>query len=94
MPTLLGLTASGGADAIGEGALDVLDVNASGGANVDLALLPVGDMTLEASGGANVVVNVTDAITGTASGGADVVVQGDPPLQNIDVSGGADLSNG
>ena len=94
VPTLLGLTASGGADAVGEGALDVLDVNASGGANVDLALLPVGDMTLEASGGANVVVNVTDAITGTASGGADVVVQGDPPLQNIDVSGGADLSNG
>jgi hypothetical protein len=37
---------------------------------------------------------VTDAITGNASGGANVVVQGDPPLQNIDVSGGADLSNG
>ncbi|HEY6628432.1 MAG TPA: DUF2807 domain-containing protein [Acidimicrobiia bacterium] len=94
VPTLLGLTASGGADVIGQGALDVLDVNASGGANVDLALLPVGDVTLEASGGANIVVNVTDAITGTASGGADVSVQGDPPLQNIDVSGGADLSNG
>jgi hypothetical protein len=51
-------------------------------------------MTLEASGGANVVVNVTDAITGSASGGANVVVEGDPPLLNIDVSGGADLSNG
>ena len=94
VPMLLGLTASGGADAIGEGALDGLDVNASGGANVDFALLPVGDMTLDASGGANVVVNVNDAITGSASGGADVVVQGDPPLQNIDVSGGADLSDG
>jgi hypothetical protein len=94
VPTLQGLTASGGADAIGEGAVDVLDLRASGGANVDLALLPVGDMTLEASGGANVVVSVTDAITGSASGGADVVVHGDPPLQNIDVSGGADLSNG
>ncbi len=94
VPNLQGLIASGGADAVGEGAVDLLDLNASGGANVDLTLLPVGDMTLEASGGANVVVTVTDAITGMASGGANVMVQGDPPLQNIDVSGGADLSNG
>ncbi len=92
--TLQGLTASGGADVLGEGSIDVLDLHASGGADVDLSLLPVADMTLDASGGANVVVKVTDAITGSASGGADVVVQGDPALQTIDVSGGADLSNG
>ena len=92
--SLQGLSASGGADVIGEGAIDVLDLSASGGADVDLALLPVGDMTLDASGGANVVVNVSDAVTGSASGGADVVVQGDPALQTIEVSGGADLSNG
>jgi hypothetical protein len=91
---LQGLTASGGANVVGEGSVGVLDLRASGGANVDLSLLSAGDMTLEASGGANVVVNVTDAITGSASGGANVVVEGDPPLLNIDVSGGADLSNG
>ena len=88
------LTASGGADVIGNGSVGVLDLRASGGANVDLSLLPAGEMTLEASGGANVVVNVMDAITGSASGGANVVVEGDPPLLNIDISGGANLSNG
>jgi len=92
--TLQGLTASGGANVIGNGSVDLLDLRASGGANVDLSLLPAGDMTLEASGGANVVVNVTDAITGSASGGANVSVEGNPPLQNIDVSGGADVSSG
>jgi hypothetical protein len=92
--SLQGLTASGGSDVNGEGSIDVLDLTVSGGANVDLSLLPVGDMTLNASGGANVVVNVLEALSGSASGGADVLVQGDPPLQNIDVTGGADLSNG
>lgn len=36
---------------------------------------------------------VTESISGEASGGADLIVQGDPPLQNIDVSGGADVGN-
>jgi hypothetical protein len=94
VPGILALAASGGADVIGEGAIDVLDLTASGGANADLTLLTVGDMTLNASGGANVIVMVTAAVTGDASGGANVVIEGDPPFQSVDVSGGADVSGG
>jgi hypothetical protein len=94
VPDMQVLAASGGADVIGEGASDVLDLTASGGANVDMTLLTVGDMTLNASGGANVIVMVTDAVTGDASGGANVVIEGEPPFQSVDVSGGADVSSG
>jgi hypothetical protein len=88
------LVASGGTEVIGEGESDLLDLEASGGADVDLSEITVGDLTLQASGGANVIVTVTDAVTGDASGGADVVIQGDPPFQSIDTSGGADVSGG
>lgn len=88
------LVASGGTEVIGEGESDLLDPEARGGADVDLGEITVGDMTLQASGGASVIVTVTAAVTGNASGGADVVIQGDPPFQSIDTSGGADVSGG
>ncbi|MEX2653186.1 MAG: DUF2807 domain-containing protein [Acidimicrobiia bacterium] len=92
--SLQGLAASGGTEVTGEGASDVLDLNASGGTDVDLALLTVGEMTIRASCGADVTVNVSDSITVVASGGADVVIHGDPPGQSVGVSGGADVTNG
>ncbi len=91
---LLGLEASGGSSVIGQGETTTLEVAASGGADLDLATLIVEEMGLQASGGASVNVNVTDAITGEASGGADVIVDGDPPQQSIETSGGAEVSNG
>ena len=88
------LVASGGSEVIGEGEGDLLDLEASGGADVDLSEITVAEMTLQASGGASVIVTVTETVTGDASGGADVVIQGDPPFQSIDTSGGAEVSNG
>jgi hypothetical protein len=91
---LEGLTASGGSTVVGEGGTEALALEASGGADVDLSLLPVTALTLQASGGASVIAHAGESITGEASGGADVVVLGDPALQDIDVSGGAEVSNG
>jgi Putative auto-transporter adhesin, head GIN domain len=92
--SLLGLEASGGSSVLGQGEASTVEVEASGGADVDLGTLPVAEMTLQASGGANVVVNVTQAITGEASGGADVLVQGEPAQQSLETSGGAEVSYG
>jgi hypothetical protein len=47
----------------------------------------------EASGGADLRVNVTEEITAVASGGAELVILGDPPSQNVESSGGADVVN-
>lgn len=91
---LSGLEASGGSSVIGQGEARLLEVEASGGADVDLATLTVAEMSLDASGGASLIVNVTQTVTGAASGGADVVVQGSPPQQGIETSGGAEVSTG
>ncbi len=91
---LVGIEASGGSDVVGQGETAMLELEASGGANLDLTTLNVNEMTLQASGGANVTVNVTESITGDASGGADVTVTGDPPQQSIETSGGAEVSYG
>ena len=91
---LLGIEASGGSDVIGLGQATTVEIEASGGTDIDLTGLPVVEMTLQASGGANVAVNVTEAITGEASGGADVSVEGSPAQQSIETSGGAEVSYG
>jgi len=94
MPELVGLSASGGSDVDGSGVARSLIVEASGGADLDLAELAVDVMELHASGGSDVTVSVTGEISGDASGGADVTIHGDPPAQDIDVSGGADVNSG
>ncbi len=91
---LLGIEASGGSDVLGQGQATTVEIEASGGTDIDLTALPVAEMILQASGGANVAVNVTEAITGEASGGADVSVEGSPAQQSIETSGGAEVSYG
>jgi hypothetical protein len=93
-PSLDELEASGGTEVTGSGSLGSLSLAASGGTEVDLADLIVDSMNLEASGGASVVVNVTERIEGAASGGAEVTILGNPASQIMDVSGGADVGNG
>lgn len=92
-PVLVELSASGGSDVDGSGALESLSLDASGGSDIDLSDLVVGSMVISASGGSEARVSVTDEISGEASGGSDVTILGDPANQRLDVSGGADVSN-
>jgi hypothetical protein len=92
-PTLVGLSVSGGSDVTGSGVIEALSVTASGGSDVDLTDLVAAVVNAEASGGADLRVNVTEEITAVASGGAELVILGDPPSQNVESSGGADVVN-
>jgi len=93
-PMLDELSASGGSDVDGDGVLESMILDASGGADVDLSDLEVTSMVVNISGGADVTVNVTDQIEGNASGGADLTILGDPANQRVEVSGGAEVGNG
>jgi len=93
-PTLVEVSASGGSDLTGVGEVETLAINASGGADVDLTDLIVATANVEASGGANVTVEITEQIQGEVSGGADLTILGEPTSQNIETSGGADVHNG
>jgi hypothetical protein len=92
-PVLEELAASGGSDVDGSGTLDMLLIAASGGSDLDLSDLVAGSVSVNASGGSDVTVNVTEEVVGSASGGSDLIILGDPASQHIDVSGGADVNN-
>jgi hypothetical protein len=92
-PALEELAASGGSDVDGSGTLDMLVIAASGGSDLDLSDLVAGSVSVNASGGSDVTVNVTEEVVGSASGGSNLTILGDPASQRIDVSGGADVSN-
>jgi hypothetical protein len=92
-PVLEELAASGGSDVNGSGTLDMLLIAASGGSDLDLSDLVAGSVSVNASGGSDVTVNVTEEVVGSASGGSDLTILGDPASQRIDVSGGADVNN-
>jgi hypothetical protein len=92
-PVLEELAASGGSDVDGSGTLDMLLIAASGGSDLDLSDLVAGSVSVNASGGSDVTVNVTEEVVGSASGGSDLTILGDPASQRIDVSGGADVNN-
>jgi hypothetical protein len=91
--TLEELSVSGGSDVDATGSLDRLVVSASGGSDLDLSDLVVDSMVMAASGGSDVAVNVTGEIVGNASGGSNLTIRGQPARQDIEVSGGADVSN-
>jgi hypothetical protein len=92
-PALEELAASGGSDVEGSGTLDMLVIAASGGSDLDLSDLVAGSVSVNASGGSDVTVNVTEEVVGSASGGSNLTILGDPTSQRVDVSGGADVSN-
>ena len=91
--TLEELAVSGGSDVEAAGSLDRLVVGASGGSDLDLSDLVVDSMVIAASGGSDVTANVTGEIVGDVSGGSNLTIGGDPARQDIEVSGGADVSN-
>ena len=93
-PALNELSVSGGSDVEGDGVLESMILDASGGSDVDLSDLEVTSMIVNISGGSDATVNVTDDVEGTASGGADLTILGDPASQRVEVSGGSEVRNG
>ncbi|HSJ83850.1 MAG TPA: DUF2807 domain-containing protein [Acidimicrobiia bacterium] len=91
--TLEELSSSGGSDVEGSGAVDSLVLGASGGSDIDLSNLAVGSLVVTTSGGSDVTVNVTDEIVGDASGGSNLTILGEPSIQRVNVSGGAEVRN-
>ena len=85
------INASGGSDVTAEGQVDSLRADASGGSDVNLADLLARDVTVNASGGADVEVYASESINGSASGGSDVRVYGNPARMSVGTSGGADV---
>lgn len=91
VPDLVGLTASGGSDVVGSGELDELDLEASGGADVDLSNLPIQRITVNTSGGADVTVQPIESVVGEATGGSNLNIDGNPDVVDVETSGGADV---
>jgi hypothetical protein len=89
VPALTELVVDAGASVHGVGTADSLTLAAGGGARVDISEFVVQTMDVDVSGGADVTVNTTGAITGDVSGGAVLTIHGDPASRDLDVSAGA-----
>lgn len=82
---------SGGADIILSGSTDQLQASSSGGSDLKALELVAKIARLEASGGADIKVHVSDQIDANASGGADIAYRGNPKVVNSKTSSGADI---
>lgn len=94
VPALAKVSVTNGANLSGSGSATTLEVDASGGANVDLGGLEADNVTVDLSGGANAVVRVTGTVDGNAANGANLLILGDPARVEVATSGGANVSSG
>jgi len=88
----LDIVLSGGAGLAVAGRATEVTLDASGGAEADLAALTVQTMSVGLSGGATADLSVSELVTGTASGGAAATVAGGAAL-NVQTSGGARVTS-
>ncbi len=65
---------------------------ATRGSHVDATALPAIEVDVEASGGASIALLASGAVTGSASDGATISISGNPPMVDIEISGGANIS--
>ncbi len=86
------ITTRDGADPTGSGVTESYRLQASDGSDVDLVDLQASSVEVDASGGSDVKVFVSESITGQASGAADVEIFGSPANVNVGESGAADVS--
>lgn len=86
------VSSSGGSDIELRGTAVNAKMDASGGSDIDAARLKVQVCEVEASGGADISVNVEKEINARASGGADISYEGNPGKVNVSESGGGDIS--
>lgn len=91
MPSLDGLSASGGSAITASGDAASYSIDASGGSAINTSALQANDVTVDVSGGAAVQLLAAASVTGEASGGAAVSVLGSPAVFDIQSSGGASV---
>jgi hypothetical protein len=82
---------SGGADITISGFTDQLQARSSGGSDLKALELIAKKARLEASGGADIKVHVSEQIDANASGGADIAYRGNPEVLNSKTSSGAGI---
>jgi len=87
--TLIDVSGSGSVEISGSGS--DLDIEASGGSNVDLADFPVSDTSVIASGASTVVVNSSGTLKVEASGASRIEYLGSPTLGPVNLSGASSL---
>lgn len=92
MPGLVGLFADGGASVHGVGAADELELQAEGGAAVDLEDMVVQTVDVAMDGGSTATINPSLKVTGRVTGGATLTLTNSPTSRDLDVSGGGNVS--
>jgi len=90
----LDATTNGGAKLILAGQANEVKLRANGGASISAFDFTCEQVQVIANGGANVKLNVTDKITGTANGGGTITYRGDPTEENISKNGGGTVKRG
>jgi hypothetical protein len=80
---------SGGSDSDISGTAKTASISISGGSDMDAYSLTVADCTVNASGGSDVSVTVTNKLTASASGGSDISYKGDCELAKSASGGGS-----
>lgn len=89
---VLELESSGGSDLTLRGKADRAVITVSGGSDLHASRFEVREAEIEAGGGSDVEITVTESLTANISGGSDLSYGGEPRYTNIDASGGADAS--
>ena len=85
--------ASGGADIVLSGYSKYFEANSSGGSDIKALEMVVENANLEASGGADITIDVKESLEARASGGADIKYRGNPSKVDIHDSSGGDIRN-
>lgn len=83
---------SGGSDVELAGTAGTLHISISGGSDIDASELNAVAAEVQASGGSDVAIAVSERLVARASGGSDIDYQGNPPVVDTDTSGGAEVT--
>ena len=89
----LNIESSGGADIHLSGNAQRIEARTSGGSDLKAADLTVKEAVLQSSGGSDIRITVTEALTANASGGSDIYYKGNPEIIKANSSGGGDVKN-
>jgi hypothetical protein len=85
------INASGGSDVKVAGKSQYLNADASSGSDINALDLESYKCRIVASGGSDAYVNVVNELFADASGGSDIGYSGNPPIKEINESGGSDV---
>ena len=84
-------TVSGGGDVTLKGKAMEFTLSISGGGDVNALDFPVKTASVQASGGSDVRINVSDQLTGYIHGGGNVYYSGNPEHIAVDTRGGSEI---